>query len=365
MIYKNLILNHKIWLQLNLMIENKTLPHALIFHGPEGNGKEAHAIEFAALLNSNNEKNYTDKIINFQHPNINLIIPLPREKSINKKSNSLNAISDKSLDLLIEMKKEKIKNPYYKIRFDKASTILINSIRDIKKHTYTTMLNNNEYIVHIIFEAEKLCAPKSESGNALLKILEEPPKKTIFILITSEKNKLLETIKSRCCDFYFSKLAKSEIIKYLDYNNEYNKNSIDLIAKLSDNNMTDILHMLKLGEQINLLKEDAINFIKNIINDKNWVENVKKIEKLFKTKKETFKIFIKLVIFILYDLEKIKNKKNDCVILTKINKVKNLNYSGAINVIEKNYLDLHKNLNPGIGLFAMAIEMKKVMSKIY
>ena len=52
MIYENLILNQKIWNQLNTMIQNNTLPHALIFHGNEGTGKEAHAIEFAALLNS-------------------------------------------------------------------------------------------------------------------------------------------------------------------------------------------------------------------------------------------------------------------------------------------------------------------------
>ena len=109
------------------MVKNNTLPHAFIFHGPEGSGKEAHAIELAMLLNAQQDI----KNINFQNPNINLIIPFPREKSINKKSDSLKAISDKSLEMLIEMKKQKIKNPYNKVRFDKATSILINSIRDI------------------------------------------------------------------------------------------------------------------------------------------------------------------------------------------------------------------------------------------
>jgi len=104
MIYNNLILNSKIWNQLEIMVKNNTLPHAFIFHGAEGSGKEAHAIEFAALLN---KQKGTEKNINFQNPNINLIIPFPREKSINKKSDSLKAISDKSLDILIEMKKHK------------------------------------------------------------------------------------------------------------------------------------------------------------------------------------------------------------------------------------------------------------------
>ena len=50
----------------------------------------------------------------------------------------------------------------------------------------------------MILNAEKLCYPNTESANALLKILEEPPDKTLFILVTSKINMLLDTIISRC-----------------------------------------------------------------------------------------------------------------------------------------------------------------------
>lgn len=360
MIYNNLILNSKIWNQLEMMVQNNMLPHAFIFHGPEGSGKEAHAIEFAALLN---KQNGMKKNINFQNPNINLIIPFPREKSINKKSDSLKAISDKSLDMLIEMKKQKIKNPYNKIRFEKATSILINSIRDIKKNIHTSTDNEGGYIVHLIFEAEKLCVPKVEPGNALLKILEEPPDKNIFILVTSEKNKLIDTIRSRCCEFYFPKLSEHEIIEYLNKYGNYKNQEFDLIIKLSNNNMTNILGLAESDKQIHSLKNDAINFVKNIINNQGWEQNIKKIESLLKTKREMFKVFIRLVIFILNDLEKIKNKNRDCIILTKITSTKDLNYIEAINIIERYYTELNKNLNPSIGLFSMAIEMKQTMYK--
>ena len=363
MIYNNLILNSTIWRQLKVMVENNTLPHAFIFHGPEGSGKEAHAIEFAALINSSNENNNKKKIMNFQHPNINLIIPLPREKSINKKSDSLNAISDKSLESLIEMKKQKMQHPYNKIKFEKASSILINSIRDIKKNIYTSIDNEVGYIVHLVFEAEKLCTPKTEPGNALLKILEEPPRKNIFILITSEKNKLLDTIQSRCCEFYFPKLSENQIIHYLNNHIDYETKEIELIMKLSNNNMKNVLKMIELGEQIEILKKDAISFIKNIMQNRGWEKNIKKFESLFRTKKELFKLFIKIIIFILNDLEKIKNKNRDCVILTNITSTKDLNYIDAINIIEQYYTELNKNLNPSIGLFSMAVEMKKTMYK--
>ena len=205
MIYDNIITNEAIWVELKTMIQHQKLPHALLFHGPDGSGKEAHAIELAALLNNCDETNQLAKIKKFQHPNINLIIPMPREKTITKKSTALDCLSEKSLEHLIEMKIKKMSEPYATIKFEKASSILINSIRDLHKNSHFSVDNGN--VVNIIFEAEKLCSPKTEPGNALLKILEEPPKNTFFILIASNKDKLLDTILSRCCDFYFSKDA--------------------------------------------------------------------------------------------------------------------------------------------------------------
>ena len=133
MIYNNLILNQEIWSQLTNMVENNKLPHALIFSGSDGVGKEAHAIELASLLNMKEGQTNLTKIQRFQHPNINLIIPFPREKNINKKSDMIDCLSNKSLEKLLEMKLHKMENPYSIIEFDKASSILINSIRDIKK----------------------------------------------------------------------------------------------------------------------------------------------------------------------------------------------------------------------------------------
>ena len=180
--YDNLIRNKKIWDQLKIMIKNNKLPHALLFHGNSGVGKEAHALELAGLLNNINEMAQLAKIKNFQHPNIHLIIPMPREKTINKKSSAIDCLTDKSLNHLIKMKKNKMSDPYALIKFEKRSSILINSIRDINKNIHLGAVSGS--MVYIIFEAEKLCYPKVEAGNALLKILEEPPKNTFFILVT-------------------------------------------------------------------------------------------------------------------------------------------------------------------------------------
>jgi len=360
MIYDNLIINETIWTELKTMVQHQKLPHALLFHGPDGTGKEAHAIELAALLNNHTQQNQFAKIKKFQHPNINLIIPMPREKTINKKSSALDCLSEKSLEYLIEMKKNKMNSPYQTINFDKASSILINSIRDIKKNAHFTVDNGS--VVHIIFEAEKLCSPKTEPGNALLKILEEPPKNTFFILIASNKENLLDTILSRCCNFYFPKISDQKIKLYFE--NEATIQNLDLLINITNGSMKQINNMI--DSQINILEliEDAKKIIGTLMKNNDWQPSYKKMEQLFKADKQTFKIFIKILIFVLNDLEKIKNNNFDCLILDEVKKTKILNYSECIEIVENIYQNLQKNLNPSIGLASMFIKMKRILFKV-
>ena len=353
MIFQNLIINKQIWPKLEKMFHSNQMPHALLFHGPEGSGKEAHAIELASLINYKTKADM-EKIKIFQHPSIHLILPLIKEKNINKNSNALSALSEKSLEMLIDMKKQKMLNPYHKISFPKKTTILINSIRDIKKNIH---LNNaNYYNIYLIFEAEKLCYPRNEAGNALLKVLEEPPEKTIFILVTSKKEKILDTIQSRCCDFYFKKIKTKIIMEYLETNNYENNN--ELLAQLCDNNLNLIIEMINQKLDLNALIKKAKMLVNCLINNNSHQEYSKYIEDLFKKNKNEFEIYIKLIMIILNDLNKINNHYGNCIILDDTINVKNLHYTNCINIVEKYYNELSYNLNPSIGFFAMMIEMK-------
>jgi DNA polymerase III delta prime subunit len=356
MIFPNLIINKKIWPKLEKMFHSNQMPHALLLHGPEGSGKEAHAIKLASLINYKTNADM-EKMKIFQHPSIHLILPLIKEKNINKNSDALNALSEKSLELLIDMKKRKMLNPYYKISFTKKSTILINSIRDIKKNIHLN--NTNYYNIYLIFEAEKLCYPRNEAGNALLKVLEEPPEKTIFILVTSKKEKILDTIQSRCCDFYFKKIETKKIIQYLDANNyEYNNR---LLVQLCNNNLNLIIEMINQKLDLNALIKKAKMLINCLINNNSHQEYSKYIEDLFKKNKKEFEIYIKIIIIILNDLNKINNHYGNCIILDDKINVKKLYYTNCINIVEKYYNELSYNLNPSIGFFAMMIEMKNAL----
>jgi len=214
MITTNLLLNKKNWNRLVHSWKTGKLPHALLFHGSAGTGKEGHALELAGLLNCTASENdepcgicpSCKKTKSFQHGSVKLILPLPRGKIKSSDDPITKAFSDSLLKEYLEMLKEKEADPYYSIRVPGANTILINSIRDLK-HDVSLSTINNEWRVILIFQAEKLCIPSPEAAHALLKVLEEPPERTLFILVSSQPGAILDTIHSRCQSFYFPPIS--------------------------------------------------------------------------------------------------------------------------------------------------------------
>ena len=219
MINSNLLINNKNWQRLVRSWNSGKLPHALLFHGPEGVGKEGHALELAALLNCTTATENGScgscpsckKTKSFQNGNVKLILPLPRGKIKSSDDSSEKAFSEASLKEYLELLKQKESDPYFPIRLKGANTILINSIRDLK-HDLSLSSVNNEWRIILILQAEKLCIPSPEAAHSLLKVLEEPPEKTLFILTSSQPGAILDTIHSRCQNLYFP-LISAQILQ--------------------------------------------------------------------------------------------------------------------------------------------------------
>lgn len=170
-------------------IEKQVIPHALLFSGSRGTGKTTLARIFAREIGTN------------------------------------------EMDL-------------YEI--DAASNRGIDDIRELKE-AVSTLPYESKYKVYIIDEVHMLT---KEAFNALLKTLEEPPAHVVFILATTEEEKLLDTILSRCQVFRFrspsrAMLAKvvSNIAKKEDF--ELEKSAADLIALAADGSFRDALGILQ------------------------------------------------------------------------------------------------------------------------
>ena len=159
-------------------INNNKLTHAYLFIGPRGTGKTSIAKIFAKTINCENTKNGNSC----------------EECEICKLSNN-----NENVDI---------------IEMDAASNNGVDEIREIKNHV-TLMPTFSKYKVYIIDEVHMLSAG---AFNALLKTLEEPPRHVIFILATTEPQKVPLTIMSRCQSFEFKSIPVNlmkEKIKYI------------------------------------------------------------------------------------------------------------------------------------------------------
>jgi DNA polymerase-3 subunit delta' len=217
---------------LEKIIESKRIPHALVFSGKEGVGKEFTAIQFAKLLalqnpDLENKDLIINSISNLSEPFIKYICALPRGKNEQEQDFPYDKLKPDEIITIQKEFKEKSENPYYSIKIPNANNIKINSIREISRFVSYSYEGNFKRII-ILSNAHLM---KDEAQNALLKNLEEPPENIIFILCTPYPNLLKETILSRCWRINFENLTPDEIKEVLI---NYFKLNSDLAYKISE-----------------------------------------------------------------------------------------------------------------------------------
>ncbi len=156
---------------------------------------------------------------------------------------------------------------------DNKKNISIDQIRDFREKFSLTPMRS-EFKIGIINDADRL---NQESSNALLKIIEEPPKNSFVILIAQDIDKILPTIKSRSQNILFSGVKQKEIYDYL-INNGADKNLAIELSKFSGGAPGVAMAYLKNPKEWEKRKQDlkqTIEIIDSSINDKfKWVENI-------------------------------------------------------------------------------------------
>ena len=199
-------------------ISKDNISHAYLFSGPRGTGKTTTAKILA-------------KMVNCEH--------LKDGEPCNECESCRNLFNSNDV-----------------IEIDAASNNGVDEIRDLREKA-TLVPSICRYKVYIIDEVHMLT---TQAFNALLKILEEPPKHVIFILATTEYHKIPLTITSRCQKFQFNKLEIEDIFKRLREIADLEKIDIEdealyEIAKISDGGMRDSINFL---DQIRSFTNDKI-----------------------------------------------------------------------------------------------------------
>ena len=257
-------------------IKTQNISHAYLFSGPRGTGKTSVAKIFAKSVNCLD----------------------PQDGEMCEKCSVCKAIKENDIDI---------------IEIDAASNNGVDEIREIRNNV-KLLPSVGKYKIYIIDEVHMLSIG---AFNALLKTLEEPPQHVIFILATTELQKIPLTIISRCQKFDFKKLTQSEIEEKLNEILKLEKRKIPsdvikLISEISDGGLRDAINLL---DQIITMKKDDVTIddiynlngeisnteleqlFDNIIS-KNIPEILKSVEKYYDCGKNIYSIIEKLIILI-------------------------------------------------------------------
>jgi DNA polymerase III subunit delta' len=248
---------------LQSVIESGRAGHAYLFYGPEGSGKMAVAIEFAAALQCERGGGEAcgkclacTKVARLIHPDVRVLFPTPGKE-------------------IIEEERERVallaKNHYAVVDFARKPNI-DGSSKATSKHVIYPVDRIRELIrlmslrsvegrfkVVIVFDAHFM---RAEAANAFLKLLEEPPGRTVFILMTSRPDQLLPTIVSRCQKLRFDTLSDEGIASALQDRENVDEARAALLARMAGGSYSRALELTQ-DEQLIRNRERIIDFLRS------------------------------------------------------------------------------------------------------
>jgi len=215
MLFSDILGHEHIKKHLTQSVDNGRVPHAQLFEGPEGSGTLPLAIAYAQyILCKNTEGENTNginacnlKFDHLSHPDLHFAFPVSTNENIKSHPVSAHFMNDWR-KLIKEQPYCNLFDWYKQIGIEKKQgQIGVDEAHEIVKSLSLKPYEGGHKVM-IIWMAEKM---NTACANKLLKLIEEPPNKTIFILISEDAEQLLTTIKSRCQVLHLSPLPEAVI----------------------------------------------------------------------------------------------------------------------------------------------------------
>ena len=243
MLFKDILGLEHIKNHLQKSVENGRIPHAQLFVGKEGCGTLATALAYAQLMLCLKNKDVDSCAIKCKkllHPDLHFAFPVTTTDKIKKHPTSK--------DFYKEWRDFIIENPYANLfewlQFigveNKQGNINVDEAEDVVKKLQLKSYEGG-YKIMIIWMAEKL---NTSAANKLLKIIEEPPKNTVFILVAENEEHIINTIRSRCQVLHFPNLSEQQIAEALISRNAVSETEAKKIAHQVDGNYNKALQFI-------------------------------------------------------------------------------------------------------------------------
>ncbi len=242
-------------------IASGRIGHAYLFHGPDGVGKRAVAIEMACVLQCDHARDTACgaclsciKVRELRHPDVHVLLPQPNDATQEE-------VSERLLSLA--------KDPYATIDFNRRASgkpvsnkqafYPIRRIRDDLYHILSLRPREGKYRIVVITQAD---AMKEPAANSFLKLLEEPGPETVLILTTSRTDLLLPTILSRCQRVRFGLLDESSVAAALQRREGLEARTAQLYARMAGGSCSAALELAS-SSALQTERQSALQFLKH------------------------------------------------------------------------------------------------------
>lgn len=350
MLFNQIIGQEHIKEHLQTSAKNGRIPHAQLFVGKEGSGTLPMAIAYAQFLLSefsDDPEASLIKGIKLQHPDLHFAFPVTTNESVKKHPTS---------NLFLQDWRQFLKESPYGSLFNwlqfigvenKQGNIGVDESLEIVKKLQLKSYEGG-FKVMIVWMAEKM---NIAASNKLLKLIEEPPEKTVFILVTESEEQIINTIKSRCQALHFPSLSEQDIANALIVNESVSENEATKIAHQAEGNYNKALHILHQDSSDLIFEEWFITWIRAAFRAKGNAAVIQDLvawsDTIAKSGRETQKQFLEYCLQFFRQALLLNYKSPELVFLeTQTPKFDLKNFAPFIH--SGNILDIEKELNEAL-----------------
>jgi DNA polymerase-3 subunit delta' len=350
--------------------ENR-IPHALLFVGPEGCGKLGLAIAFSQYINCEDPQEDDScgtcisclKYKKLIHPDLHFVFPLMKVNETTLVCNEF--LSEWREMLLADIYFTPLQWYSHIGRENKQGVIYAEEASEIiKKLNLKTF--EAEYKCMIIWLPEKM---NITAANKLLKILEEPPDKTVFILVAEETELLLPTLLSRCQSVKIPPIKDSDLYEALQKQSELTEHDIKNAVMLAEGNFIKASLILA-NSSNNQQFLDNFKLIMRAAFAFNMIDIIKQSDEIASFSKEKQKDFLLFMLKIIRDNflitegagTKVIHRPEEAEFSSKFHPfINQRNVFTIVNEIEKAHFHLERNGSPKIVLLDMMLSIARVI----
>lgn len=357
--------------KLKTMIDTGRISHALMFTGNEGSGNLPMALAFGTYLLAKYSQDENAAIVKCKkliHPDFHFCYPINKTKKVT-------GTKIVSKDFISEWRQAVIKNPYMATGEwlthlgigNKQGLINVHQAKEILK-SLSLKPYESEFRVMLIWLPEKM---NNETANKLLKILEEPPEKTVFLLVSQNPEQLLPTIQSRVQMVHVKPISPPDLANALTQNFGQSREEAETISKISQGNYLEAQKIVSNNDVRAFNQEMFIQWMrflwqKEFLELMQWSENMAKVgrERQMLFFRYGLHVFRESLILNYADPSIQMTGGSELAFISKFSPyVNELNAIDMVMLFENAEYHISRNANPKILLMDVSLKMMKLVRK--